>query len=168
MTKVRLMMVFVAVGVCVAVQCMALDKVQGADKIPAVQGMNENYTIQLQGNYLDCAPLALILTGSGPEFSISLPEPRVTFSATLKSSAGSVEISYRLSFDVLATNGVMRVGLAGPHQQEQEVASVEFRRSEVKGSALVEDGKPVAIVTMNQRKLELTVAKSKAPSSEKK
>jgi hypothetical protein len=161
------MLVAVALGVAAVCGCATFD---GTERAPTKRQANipmgqENYTIQLRGTYADCPSLDLTLTGSGPEFKTSLPNPKVVFSATLKPNADRMEIVYSLAFEVRVTNGIQRV--TGPDKQEREVPVIEARMSGAQGTVIVANGKPVAIVTQNQRKLELTVTKSNATSLEK-
>lgn len=164
--NVRLMTVLTAVGVCVTMQSIGQDKGQAVERTPAVQEVHDNYTIQLRGGYLESAPVDLMLTGSGPDFRIDLCEPRLEFHATIEPCGDSVDVRYGLSMSLLITNGFI-MARGGPSNQVHQVPNVESRRSSVSGSAVIEDGKPLAIVTLNQKKLELTVTKSKTASAEK-
>ena len=159
--KMRLFVVLIAVGVCTMVQSMAEENGATAERAPVTPATRDNYTIQLQGGYMESAPLNLIMTGSGPKFTIALVNPTVNFSAELKAGTGTVDIKFDFSSDILIKNGVSRVFVA-PDKQGHEVSNVEVRRYGVVGSAVLEDGKPLAIVTLNQKKLELTVTKCKA------
>ena len=49
----------------------------------------------------------------------------------------------------------------------RDFANVEMRRSGISGSAVLENGKPLAIVTLNQKKLELTVTKCHGANASK-
>ena len=154
-----------AVVACLALFSVAAEKADVAEKPVAA---SENYTIKVQGGYADCAPLNLTLTGSGPEFRIDLGNPRVSFRARLTPNTDAASIQYELNFQFMVTNGFTRVKTSDTEKSTEPLASVEMRSSGATGSAVLEYGRPLAIVTLNEKRLELTVTRSKGEPQEKK
>ena len=148
-----------AVALCAAIGCNAGDNVKQTGKLSPAEVNRDNYTIQLHGNYTESTPLDLSLTGSGPEFSIELAEPCMSFRATLQLDGDRIGINYELSVEGMIPRGTRYAGVAADNKIER-VPSFEIRQFTLRGSAVLSSGKPLTIATVNQNKLELTVTKS--------
>ena len=133
--------------------------VRANSRPPEEASFDDNYTVKLQGKYAESAPVDLVLTGSGSRFSINIAEQDLSFSGTLKPDNGRVRIEYKFSVDALVPRGSRAMGMTS-NGVERLVPSFELRQSGVTGSAVLSLGKPLAIVRVNQNKLELTVTKS--------
>lgn len=141
--------------------------VRAPSRPPEETSFDDNYTVKLQGKYADSAPVDLVLTGSGSRFSINIAEQDLSFSGTLKPDNGRVRIEYKFSVNALVPRGARAMGTTS-NGVERMVPSYELRQSGVTGSAVLSLGKPLAIVSVNQNKLELTVTKSTVESSQEK
>lgn len=134
---------------------------------PEEVSFDDNYTVKLYGKYAESSPVDLVLTGSGSNFSITLAEQELSFSGTLTPENGRVRIEYKFSVNALVPRGSRFSGMSS-NGVERVVPSFELRQSGVTGSALLSLGKPLAIVSVNENKLELTVTKSTEEASPRK
>lgn len=157
--KMRGAIIITIIVLCTVVRSIASDSVVVARKGASNVTNLDNYIIQLQGTYLDSTPLDLLLTGSGPEFSMDLSTPRLSFRATLQPDGDRICITYQVSASTLIQMSTRSV--AGSLSSKAEQAPhFESYRTGVTGSAVLSSGKPLVIVAVNQNKLELTVTKS--------
>lgn len=163
MMNTRLLAVMVAVGASLAEPSLAQDKPQILEQTSGSQDLQENYSIQLRGGYEASVPLDITLSGSGPEFDIRLCEPSVSFLARIEPNDATVKIEYKFEMEVQIPNGEMAFAV-GPSNGVQRVLNMGRRLSSVRGSAVLEYGRPFPIVALNQKPLELTVTKSQIPS----
>lgn len=125
------------------------------------EGVGENVTLRVSGNFQGVMPLDFELTGAGPVFATDLiaknedpkmPANVVSFEATVgKAKDAGFQVDYSLGARIaIKTSGFKR-------PDGSESYNLEFRDVVLRGTVLLRNGVPMTIIKLNGKELKIGV-----------